>query len=517
MGLGPTARDKGDRGEDGPMPASRRRTRENMSGANGAAAPNGVGSVVVQSTGFGTRRAAAWKAMLSRRSWSEAAVVAVALAIVVGYVHPLSYTAPTLRAVMETIMALFALGAAAMVREQFLVTHQLRKLLLLAALVMLAMTEFSANALPPALHVHSRIGFMAAFPLGQLIAAGLLLAAARTPSDRVLLGVRRPVLVAVLLTIGAYVLAELVGLLLQPQLLPELSPAAGITQALQHPLLPAAIVISGGLYLGAAAEFARGARQEQSVVLARFGLAALLLGAARLYHLSVPWVGPDQVTIREVLRLLAFGFIFNAALRGDHELRADATRAATFAERRRVARDLHDGLAQDLALIASHAKKVVDELGEEHPMSLAVRHALAVSRDTIIDLSETKSTSPRESLEAIAHELGERFGTRIVIDVAPVLALTADTRNQVTRIAREAIANAARHGGATHILVSLKPLGVASVLRVVDDGCGIEVSAQGASEGFGIRSMRERASALGGTFTVRRAGTRGTNLEVIFP
>jgi signal transduction histidine kinase len=472
---------------------------------------------MTQSAGLGQERAGALKPMMARRSRRELGAVAVALVLVLAVVHPVSYSAPTLRAVMETVMALFAVAAAAMVREQFLITRQLGKLLLLAALVMLAMTEFSANALPPALDVNSRIGFIAAFPLGQLMAAVLLLAAARTPSDRVLMGLRRPVLTVVLLTIGAFGFAELVGLLLRAELLPALSPTAGIHELLQRPLVPAVILTSAGFYGWAAADFGRGALHERSVISARLAQAALLLGAARLYHLTMPWVGPGEITVREILGLLAFGFIFSAVLRGDHELRAGATRAATFAERRRVARDLHDGLAQDLALIAAHGTKVVKELGEEHPLSRAVRHALAVSRDTIIELSETKSTSPRESLEAIAHELGERFGTQIVVDVAPALALTPDTREQVSRIAREAIANAARHGAAKHILVSLKPLGVASVLRIVDDGRGIGAPSVQAPEGFGISSMRERAAALGGTFTVRPAGAKGTNLEVVFP
>lgn len=502
---------------NGPVSVSRRRIEGNVNGSGGAAALAGVSRAVAQSAALGQERAGALKPTMTRRSPRELGAVATALVLVLAVVHPVSYSAPTLRAVMETVMALFAVAAAAMVRQQFLITHQLRKLLLLAALVMLAMTEFSANALPPALNVNSRIGFIAAFPLGQLTAAILLLAAARTSSDRVLMGLRRPVLTVVLLTIGAYFFAELVGLLLRAQLLPGLSQTAGIHEALQHPLVPAVILTSAGFYGWAAAEFGRWALHERSVVLARLAQAALLLGAARLYHLTSPWIAPGEVTIRELLRLLAFGFIFSAALRGDHELRAVATRAATFAERRRVARDLHDGLAQDLALIATHGTKVVEELGEEHPLSLAVRHALAVSRDTIIELSETKSTSPRESLEAIAHELGERFGTQVVVDVAPALALTPDTREQVSRIAREAIANAARHGAAKHILVSLKPLGIASVLRVIDDGCGIGPSSDQARDGFGIRSMRERAAALGGTFSVRPAGAKGTNLEVIFP
>jgi signal transduction histidine kinase len=216
------------------------------------------------------------------------------------------------------------------------------------------------------------------------------------------------------------------------------------------------------------------------------------------------------------LRLLAFGFIFAAALLRDLELRNAATRAATFAERRRVAQDLHDGLAQDLAFIAAHGAQMAAEYGDEHPLTRAARHALAVSRDTITELSDTASQSPRETLEAIAHELGARFGAQIIVDVEPDAVLAAESRNQIGRITREAIANAARHGGAHHIHVSLKRRRAFWLLRIVDDGSGFGSWNGAPQEGFGITSMRERAAALGGTFSLGRAGSRATVLEVRF-
>jgi signal transduction histidine kinase len=82
---------------------------------------------------------------------------------------------------------------------------------------------------------------------------------------------------------------------------------------------------------------------------------------------------------------------------------------------------------------------------------------------------------------------------------------------------REAIANAARHGGAKHALVTLKRSGTGLVLRVVDDGHGVDKQFGAADEGFGIRSMRERAAGLGGTLRLRNGQVQGTELEVIVP
>ena len=88
----------------------------------------------------------------------------------------------------------------------------------------------------------------------------------------------------------------------------------------------------------------------------------------------------------------------------------------------------------------------------------------------------------------------------------------------MTRIAREAIANAARHGGARNVIVSLRQTETGTALRIVDDGCGI-AGAQllPTSDGFGLRSMRERAAALGGQLNVRQPRKGGTELEVVLP
>ncbi|MBV8431271.1 MAG: hypothetical protein JO244_08925 [Solirubrobacterales bacterium] len=277
------------------------------------------------------------------------------------------------------------------------------------------------------------------------------------------------------------------------------------------------LIAAAGLYAWASAEFAQRGLVEQSRVLSLLGKGVLLLCAARVYFLALPWSSSVEISLREALRLLAFGLIFTAVLRRDLEIRAGAARAAAAAERRRVAQDLHDGLAQDLAFIAAHWSTLGGDVDQEHPVMRAARHALAVSRDTISELSDTRSASARETLDGIAHELGDRFGIRVITDVAPDAALASDARDQVGRITREAIANAARHGHARHVLVTLKRNGAGKVLRVVDDGRGICERFSADDEGFGIRSMRDRAAGLGGTLNVRRKARSGTELEVHFP
>jgi signal transduction histidine kinase len=199
-------------------------------------------------------------------------------------------------------------------------------------------------------------------------------------------------------------------------------------------------------------------------------------------------------------------------------VRAREARAAALAERRRVARDLHDGIAQDLAFIAAHGPQFAGEMGEEHPVVVAARRALAISRSTISHLSDPAGATAGEALDAVAQELRDRFDVTIAVDAQIEGHVPSGVREHLSRIAREAIANAARHGQARNVIVSVRRHGGGVALRVIDDGCGIPVGDHGASpEGFGLRSMRERAGALGGHLTVRQAPHGGTELEVMLP
>lgn len=449
-----------------------------------------------------------------RLDWPEAAAIAATLALAVGFAHPAAYSAPSLRAVVETVLTLFASAAAVLMAQQFRHTRQLWKLLLFAALVIFALNEFIASALPAAANESSGKGFGAAFPLGQVTTAALLLLAALTPSARILIRPARPVLIAILASVTAVGVAEGIGLLLQGQLLMGARGQSGIGASLHRPVGFAVLIGAVALFAGAAAEFIRRARTQRSELLSLLAAGALLLGAARLYFLALPFVSSGAVSVREALRLLAIGFFFIAALRGDSELRESAARVAAVIERRRVARDLHDGLAQDLAFIAAHGATISDEYGEGHPFARAAQRALAVSRETISELSDPGSASVREALEQIGHELGAHFGIRVIMEVDAELTLVPGDQNHVERIVREAITNAARHGRAEHVMVSLKRASAGHSLRVIDDGSGIGAAV--ATEGFGIRTMRERAAVLGGSLSFSNRRSRGAELEVLF-
>jgi two-component system, NarL family, sensor kinase len=222
-----------------------------------------------------------------------------------------------------------------------------------------------------------------------------------------------------------------------------------------------------------------------------------------------------------VVALLACGAVASAAYRTLRRTElAGAAAAAAAAERRRVAADLHDGIAQDLAVICAHGEQIAAAMGEGHVVVRAAQRALACSRDTIAELSEPTGTTPRQLLGALGPELSARFGIAIEVDAPAGKELAPLARRHLSRIVREAVANAVRHGGANRVAVKLAHSGDGMVLRVLDDGRSMR-QADGswavAGEGFGMRSMRERAAALGGSFAVRRSRAGGTELEVVVP
>jgi signal transduction histidine kinase len=134
------------------------------------------------------------------------------------------------------------------------------------------------------------------------------------------------------------------------------------------------------------------------------------------------------------------------------------------------------------------------------------------------DLSDAGAATTGAALEAVAAELRERFEIAVSVDAQVQREPSAEVREQLSRIVREAIANAARHGGAKRVVVVLRVRRDGVALHVTDDGRGIAApGGTGGSEGFGLRSMRERAASLGGSLTVRDRRGGGTELDIVLP
>lgn len=192
-------------------------------------------------------------------------------------------------------------------------------------------------------------------------------------------------------------------------------------------------------------------------------------------------------------------------------------------ERSRLSRQIHDGVAQDLAGLAY----VLDGLAHDVPES-GEREALAKSasevrrlveelRFSIFDLRTGMGSEDRfgTALATYVHQIGERAGMRVQVEIDDVAAdVPRHTAHELLRIAQEAITNARRHAHARSLWVVLRVNADGLLLRVADDGGGMEVrGGQRAGDGVGMSIMAERADRLGGRLSVRPRVGGGTVVE----
>jgi signal transduction histidine kinase len=283
---------------------------------------------------------------------------------------------PGARAAIETGITIAALAAAALLLVQYRRRHHLYPLLLLSAVIAVALTDFVFSALPPLIGGRQVPLDPNAAVVSQALVP-LMFAVAAFSGDRTAAGRRfwraLPVGCGCVVIVG---LAEIAGLMVK---------GAGIGDAGSTPVLSVEVAASAAFVLAGAMFVRRGSARSAGGCL--MGAASFLLAAARLQAIAIPAVAADWVTPREFMRLAAYGLVLTAVYRDYVRLTRAEEEAALTAQRTRIARDLHDGLAQDLAAIAFHGQRLDAELGANHPVVLAARHALAASRRAIIDLS----------------------------------------------------------------------------------------------------------------------------------
>jgi signal transduction histidine kinase len=199
------------------------------------------------------------------------------------------------------------------------------------------------------------------------------------------------------------------------------------------------------------------------------------------------------------------------------------------AERDRIARELHDSLAQVLGVIhlrlralesrakdeASHV--MADELSE---IADTADEAYRDVREAILGLRETVREdggfegSLREYLRKYSRQTG--IAATLTCEGDTRRALTPRSEVQLLRVVQEALTNTRKHSGARRVIVRIDCVGPAATLAIEDDGVGFDPATVASSMegGFGLASMRERVEQLGGTLDVHTAPNEGTRVVV---
>jgi signal transduction histidine kinase len=266
-------------------------------------------------------------------------------------------------------------------------------------------------------------------------------------------------------------------------------------------------------YAVAAIGYLRRTRAAANPLHAGLGVGAVLAGCSAVNYALFPSLSSDWIYLGDVLRLVSYLVFLSAAFREISSYWQGQSRLAVLEERQRLARDLHDGLAQELAFIMRQATRLPEGSAAGGRIRAAARRALAESRQAIHALSTTGGSLDEAIADAAAHSAGR---TQIVVDLDldPTATAGAREREALQRIAAEAVANAGRHAGADEVRVLLEA-GPPLRLQVSDRGRGFDPTTDRRHPpGFGLDSMAQRARDIGAEFEVTSAPGGGTVVEV---
>ncbi|MBV9172874.1 MAG: sensor histidine kinase [Chloroflexi bacterium] len=196
-------------------------------------------------------------------------------------------------------------------------------------------------------------------------------------------------------------------------------------------------------------------------------------------------------------------------------------RAAVLEERARIARDLHDTVSQTLyaiALGASRARRLADQSDVQRVLDDLLRLTEAAQsevRGLLTDMREG-ALVPRgltAALTVLAADFRKRHQLDIRLSVANDPDLPAVTQDALIGIVREALHNVAKHAAATRVDIVIQLHKNRVLLMITDDGLGFDTATARPGH-FGLQSMRERASAIGGTLAVLSERGVGTQIRI---
>jgi signal transduction histidine kinase len=469
-------------------------------------------------------------ALAAKRPVTENARYAVTLTAALGLAATLlitsagfapAYQNRALHVAKETAGALVLLLVAALLVGRFSRRGTLQDLLALAGVLVVATKNLVFSVITAILSEVSGGPTTWRTTGAGMLGAGLLAGAALS-APRIVRNRRR----ALLITAGASVAAfaglssladifEFPGAFTEePETREELRLLSG------DPALVIADIGASLLFLLAGAAFARRAEREVDEFQMWLGVGCTIAGIGYLNYALFPSSYTDFLYAGDLFRVAAVAVWGYGAIREISTYQAAFASAAVLEERRRVARDLHDGVAQELAFISSQLHWLRRD-GEEDDETTAqitqsVQRALDESRGAISALNRPLNEPLHLTLAHTAEEVAGRVGARLELDIDSSVAVPPAWEEALPRIVREAVVNAVRHGGARTVTVHLRDAdGV--WLRVEDDGQGFDVTQPRSENSFGLMGMRERTESLGGEFKLSSEPGQGTSVEIVLP
>lgn len=266
-------------------------------------------------------------------------------------------------------------------------------------------------------------------------------------------------------------------------------------------------------------------------------LPAFMVGAFEswrhtLYDFMPQWIGNSLAAGMAVAgSILYYKATWTLIERLQAEVQAQRAREQVLRERERIARDLHDSISQalffcnvELQSLQRHleAKDIDRARRAAEEVRTGIAAAYEQVRHTIFDLRlMPETTSPGDTaplgptLEALLGEFSRQTGIVSTLDARDPVPLPRGTLGEVLRIVRETLWNVRKHAAASRVSVVLESRDGHLHLALKDDGTGFDPSR--VKPGFGIQTMKERASLLGGTLEVASEPGRGTEVRLRIP
>ncbi|MCC6803969.1 MAG: GAF domain-containing sensor histidine kinase [Anaerolineae bacterium] len=241
------------------------------------------------------------------------------------------------------------------------------------------------------------------------------------------------------------------------------------------------------------------------------------------------WTGRSSPTSFSCVDLIGLSHLANqAVITLEHVSMAGRLQSlAVMEERSRIAREMHDSLAQILGYLSLETQ-TLEALTRQHDeaavlIELAqaretIRSAQADVRENILSLRTTLSGDAGfvTALTQYVEEFGIQTGIQTCVQPAEEVALTPLAEAQAVRIVQEALTNVRKHAKAAHVRVTMKADTSWLTISVIDDGVGMPERPP-TDHHFGLQTMHERAEGIGGALRFKSSPGMGTTVELRLP
>ena len=490
-----------------------------------------------------------------RLIFGATSVVLAGVTLIVYFLPGVDYAvnAPELDEVINTVAVVIAGSVSVRAWVRYHETHELESLLAASAFLILFVDGLLRLVLA-LINSPLYAGYTAATPgqaplygwtVRRLLAAALLLAAVLVAGRTPRLG--RLAVAATLFVPAAVALLFSLFVLNNQSLLPVLVPPEDLqrllvpgqtfdTALVSVPLLITQLAI--GVLFGAAAllevrSARRGGQWSYSVMLS---VALLFAAVSQVHYALVPGVYTQLVPSGDFLRLGFYVLVLAAVAvataddlgqlrKANSELevlRAGEAERAAAAERARLAREIHDGISQELWLarlttgsLAQSANLQPEEQEVVSRLDSILDRALAEARQAIVTLQPETGEHFGELLQRYVDDYADHFGMDIKCVADGDATPAPHAQAELLRICREALNNARKHADASVVRVRLAQDAEGISLSIADNGGGFDAAQ--VRSGFGLESMRQRAESLGARLEIKSAPMDGTRVTVRLP